>query len=223
MIVVVILVTCTLMLRGRNRTAGSRASIEDNDRRIMSSQESSRGRAASAFNALHPVSNGRDISTSGTNSNASDAALVLQELRGFDDPAAEQLTDVLDQAGWPKREQLQRFKETYDQLVRIHQLNDLIADNRVNMRSQFESIETNELYSAQMRRESRRQYMILQNTFEATLHQRQAETMTNLLRFLGPAPGMDSDELRRQLLDVHPRFPIEGPITNFLPQIGPPA
>lgn len=154
-----------------------------------------------------------------TGASNSNGELVLQELRAFDDPSSEQLVELLARAGWSKEEQVARFKEAYDQLVRIYQFGDLVADNRVDMRPVFESLITNQVYSPEMRRESRRQYMVLQDTFEEEMRSRQITTLSNLLLFLGPAPQMESVELRRRLLEIHPRIPIFGPITNFLPQV----
>ena len=219
--VLVFLVGGMLLWHRRSRTFGTNKIFDGNGRSSTSPQEANNDRTTPSSKAIRILPNGRATTPFGGTNSATSAVLVLQELRGFDDPAAEQLTDVLEQTGWSKEEQLQRFKESYDQLVRIHHLHDLIADNRIEMRSQFEAVETNQLYSPQMRRESRRQNMVLQNTFEDMLHQQQAEIMTNLLGFLGRPPRMESDELRRQLLDVHPRFPIEGPITNSLAQFAP--
>lgn len=154
-----------------------------------------------------------------TGTSNSSGELALEELRVFDDPSAEQLVELLAHAGWSKEEQVVRFKEAYDQLVRIYQFGDLVADNRVDMRPLFESLITNQVSSPEMRRESRRQYMVLQDTFEEEMRSRQTTTLSNLLLFLGPPPQMESGELRRRLLSIHPRIPIFGPITNFLPQV----
>ena len=147
--------------------------------------------------------------------------LVIQELRHFDDPSAEQLVDLLAQAGWSKEEQVARFKESYDQLMRIYQFSDLAIDHRVDMRRMFESVATNRIDSLEARRESQKQYMAIQNAFEEEMRTRQASTLSNLLVFLGPPPQMGADELQRRLLEIHPLVTIHGPITNSLPQPAP--
>lgn len=149
---------------------------------------------------------------------STNASLVLQELRTFDDPAAEQLVTVFDRTGWSPNDQILRFKEAYDQLGRIFFYDDLIAENRLQMRSAFESIGTNLEFTPNMRKESRYHYSVHQNVFEADIRRRQTTIFSNLVVFLGTPPSLDLEEFKQRLRDVHPRLPLDGSITNFLPQ-----
>lgn len=153
-----------------------------------------------------------------TNHHNPQAPLILQELRTFADPAAENLLSVFDQAGWSESEQVARFREAYDQLVRIYSYDDLIAENRLEMRTQITNLGTNEQYTEEQKRELRERYAILQDSFSAELRQRQAKIMSNLVNFLGAPPAMEAAEFERRLKEVKPRFPLEGSITNHLPK-----
>ena len=100
---------------------------------------------------------------------------------------------------------------------RIFFADDLIAENRLNMRSTSQGLETNGLFSSDMKRESRRQYEVLRSIFEGEMRKDQEIRLSNVLVSLGPPPNLPMDELRRRLLEIHPRLPITGTLTNLLP------
>jgi len=152
-----------------------------------------------------------------TNPSNPKAPLIVQELRAFADPAAANLLTLFDRAGWNESEQVARFRETYDQLVRIYFYDDLIAENRLEMRTQIINLGTNTQYTEEQKRELRERYAILQDSFSAELRQRQTKIMSNLVTFLGLPPGMEAPEFERKLREIQPRFPLEGSITNHLP------
>ena len=172
---------------------------------------------------IHPIrdSNGKtdlnQISSPTTRSELTNAAFILSEAANFDDPAAGKIIGLLNDTGWSASEQALRFQQIYNQTLRIFFLEDLIAEDRLNMRTAWSGVQTNTFYTVEMKRDSHNQYENIRAAFERSTRNDQEELLTGLVDYLGPSPNIPSEELRRRLLEIHPRIPIDGPLTNLIP------
>jgi hypothetical protein len=148
---------------------------------------------------------------------------VFDEVRSFEDPAAEQLIVLLESAGWSKSEQASRFADAYEQLRQVHEYDDQIAMQRLKLRSEFLQVGADGRVSAVLKKNSRLHATLQQQRFEERLRAEQGRTLDALVESLGKPRDVDAEDFKNRLREIHPILPLGdrlSPISGSATAIG---
>jgi hypothetical protein len=148
---------------------------------------------------------------------------AFDEVRSFEDPAAEQLIVLLESAGWSKSEQASRFADAYEQLRQVHEYDDQIAMQRLKLRSEFLQVGADGRVSAVLKKNSRLHATLQQQRIEERLRGEQGRTLDALLEFLGKPRNIDAGDFKNRLRKIHPILPLGeslSPISGSATAIG---
>lgn len=148
---------------------------------------------------------------------------VFDEVRSFEDPAAEQLIVLLESAGWSKSEQASRFTDAYEQLRQVHEYDDQIAMQRLKLRSEFLQVGADGRVSAVLKKNSRLHATLQQQRFEERLRAEQGRTLDALVESLGKPRDVDAEDFKNRLREIHPILPLGerlSPISGSATAIG---